>query len=76
MGDFKTELTVLLNRYSKENGSNTPDFLLAEYLLGALDNYETTINRREAWFGRPTTAERVAFAEELLNISYFGQEDK
>jgi hypothetical protein len=28
-GLFHKELTQLINRYSKENGSNTPDFLLA-----------------------------------------------
>ena len=29
MSDFETELTQLLNRYSIENRSNTPDFILA-----------------------------------------------
>ena len=38
--DFEKELTDLLNRYSKENGSNTPDFILARYLIGCLKNYD------------------------------------
>jgi hypothetical protein len=40
--EFKSELTKLINRCAMENGSNTPDFLLAEYLvahLRAFDNF-------------------------------------
>ena len=36
MTDFKKELCELLNKYSKENESDTPDFILAEYLIGSL----------------------------------------
>lgn len=36
MNDFVSELTSLLNRHCKENGSGTPDFILAEYLFGCL----------------------------------------
>ena len=38
--DFRKELEDLINRFSKENGSNTPDFILAEYLEGCLSNFE------------------------------------
>jgi hypothetical protein len=30
---LRDELSAALNRYSAENGSDTPDFILAEYLL-------------------------------------------
>ncbi|HSW65257.1 MAG TPA: hypothetical protein VLH56_18395 [Dissulfurispiraceae bacterium] len=30
---FRAELETLINRYSKENGSNTPDFILADYMV-------------------------------------------
>lgn len=49
---FRKELTTLINRYSKENGSDTPDFMLADYLLGCLLVYDETVNRREKWYGR------------------------
>lgn len=48
---FESELTSLLNRHSQENGSNTPDFILAKYLLGCLDVFNTTARAREAWYG-------------------------
>ena len=49
---FETELTRLLNRTSAENASNTPDFILAEYLLASLAAFNAGINARETWFGR------------------------
>lgn len=49
---FRKELETLINCNSIENGSNTPDFMLAEYLMGCLDVYEKTIIQRENWYGR------------------------
>lgn len=53
MEDFKTELQNLLNRYCAENESNTPDFVLAEFLLHSLQGWNCCVNQREKWFGRP-----------------------
>lgn len=50
--EFNRELTSLLNRYSKENGSDTPDFILANYLIGCLRTFNYTQNAREKWYGR------------------------
>ena len=50
MNDFVSELTSLLNRHSKENGSGTPDFILAEYLWGCLAHFNSAVNRREVWY--------------------------
>ena len=44
---FKQELEDLLNRYSKENGSDTPDFILASYLERCLYNFDRTLRIRE-----------------------------
>ena len=52
MSDFKTELEGLINRYSMENGSDTPDFMLAHYLQGCLDLFDETVASREQWYGR------------------------
>ena len=49
---FEQELSALINRFSKENDSNTPDFILAEYMLGALDAFTKAVVRREEWYGR------------------------
>ena len=50
---FEDELKSLLNKYSMENASNTPDFILAEYLMRCLDNYNRTVQRRHAWMTPP-----------------------
>lgn len=49
---FQRELETLINRHSMENGSNTPDFLLAEYLCDCLATYEVIMSKREKWYGR------------------------
>lgn len=48
---FEEELSNLLNGYSMENGSNTPDFILAKYLVKCLKTYNKLINRRDKWYG-------------------------
>jgi hypothetical protein len=48
--DLTTKLTTLLNGY--ENPSNTPDFILAEYLTACLTAYNTAVQHRAAWYGR------------------------
>lgn len=50
--EFQRRLTELLNETSQENESDTPDFVLAEYLVGCLEVFNATINRRESWYGR------------------------
>jgi hypothetical protein len=50
--DFRKELEHLINRRSKENGSNTPDFILAEYMLSTLKAFEAASLERERWYGK------------------------
>jgi hypothetical protein len=45
------ELRCSLNKYSRENYSNTPDFILAEYLIKCLDIFEEATNKRDNWYG-------------------------
>jgi hypothetical protein len=49
---FETQLTRLLNRHSLENGSDTPDFILAQYLTQCLAVFNHTLVERETWYGR------------------------
>jgi hypothetical protein len=42
----------VINRNSRENESNTPDFLLAEYLMGCLEAYERIHAANEKWYGK------------------------
>ncbi len=50
--DFRKGLEDLINRHSKENGSDTPDFILADYLGNCLDNFDAIVSARERWYGR------------------------
>lgn len=63
------ELSAVLNRHSVENGSNTPDFILAQYLLGCLAAFETAVNAREKWYGRPLAAPGARACEQFLDPS-------
>jgi hypothetical protein len=49
---FRKELESLLNRHSRENRSNTPDYLLAQYLEGCLNLFDVAVSQREKWYGR------------------------
>lgn len=43
--DFRLELEHILNKNGIDNELNTPDFILAEYLIQALDSYRDIQNR-------------------------------
>lgn len=49
---FRNELQELLNRHSMENESNTPDYMLADYLIQCLKSLDEAINRRSSWYGK------------------------
>ena len=49
--EFKKELTGLINKHSKENDSNTPDYILAEYINNCLSAFTKAIQQRESWYG-------------------------
>jgi len=52
MTTFEEDLRSAINRTSQENASNTPDFILAQYLKGCLDAFNTATQQRETWYGR------------------------
>ena len=47
---LEDEIRDVLNRHSAENGSNTPDFILAEFLIGCLSLWDRNVTRRENWY--------------------------
>lgn len=57
MTNFQKELMSLLNRHSQENESDTPDFILAEYLIGSLKVFNESVNNRQIWYGRKKEGE-------------------
>lgn len=52
MNEFRTELEHLINRHSMENGSNTPDWILARFLGDCLTAFDAAVGLRETWYGR------------------------
>ena len=50
--DFQHELVAIINRCSQENASDTPDWILAQYLMSCLEAWNTAVQQRENWYGR------------------------
>lgn len=48
---FRDELQQVINSKSMENGSDTPDFMLAEFLTDALMSFDRLMQRRDSWYG-------------------------
>ena len=55
MDTFQKELENLINKYSIENNSNTPDFILAQYIENCLVTFAQATQQREQWYGRNPT---------------------
>ena len=51
-GEFRKKLERLLNEESMENGSDTPDNILAGYLAGCLRNFDGAVQSRDEWYSR------------------------
>lgn len=49
---FREEIQDAINRHSKENASNTPDFILAEFLEICLKAFDKAVTQRETWYER------------------------
>lgn len=46
---LRDEIATALNRHSAENKSDTPDFILADYLMACLDAFDRATARRTNW---------------------------
>ena len=44
---LRKEIEQAINKHSLENGSDTPDFILAEYLTDCLRMFDKAVNKRE-----------------------------
>jgi hypothetical protein len=49
MSPFEKELAELINRYSGEKLSDTPDFILARFLNDCLQAYNRAVIWKEKW---------------------------
>ena len=67
---FCDDLARVINSHSRENASNTPDFILAQYLEACLTAFDTAVQQREIWYGRaarPSAKPTIQELEVLLN---------
>ncbi len=49
---LRDDIEVAINVHSAENGCDTPDFILAEFLTDCLAAFDKTVKARERWYGR------------------------
>jgi hypothetical protein len=47
---FTESLTKLINKFSEENDSNTPDFILSNYMRNYLDAFNIATQQRAEFF--------------------------
>ena len=47
--EFKKDLVTIINKHSMESQSNTPDFILAEYLVNCLYAYNKAVSNKVHW---------------------------
>lgn len=64
--DLEKDLRQTLNIACAENASNTPDFVLASYLLGCLDTFNTAVQAREKWYGRTAPVHKSERLDDLV----------
>lgn len=48
---LKHAIASAINQWSAENGSDTPDFILANYLLDCLRAFDLAVHQRSHWYG-------------------------
>lgn len=69
---FEGQLRELINRNSKENESNTPDFILAQFLNECLGAFNTATRQLEI---TTSATSGIPFSQEKLNKAFKETED-
>ena len=66
---FRKELESLINSNLMENGSDTPDFILAEYLSNCLVVFDSAVKKRDKWYGFKSLSEKIKLMENPSSAS-------
>ena len=68
--EFERDLTSLINRHSLEHTfGDTPDFVLARYVVDCLDAFEHGTRLRGTWYGsEPTTEPDTTLGEPIMGV--------
>lgn len=67
---LRNQIKDLLNKASRENESNTPDWLLADYLMLCLDAGEKLVVGREKWYGKFMEPNRLELEDESIIANF------
>jgi hypothetical protein len=54
---FEKELASLINKFGLDNLSNTPDYILADYLMDCFEIFHNTMNERDEWYNESKMGE-------------------
>lgn len=73
MPTLRDDIVAAINRHSAENGSNTPDFILGDYLVSCLAAFDVAVTRRGQWNSgmreMPVKAELDAAHDQVLRAN-------
>ena len=58
-GNFEKELCFLINRFSLENDTDTPDFVLTQIMMQALYAYTDAVSVRKEWHRSKTISNDI-----------------
>ena len=58
--NFRKELENLINCESLEGESDTPDFILADYLVDCLAAFDKAVNQRAGWYHHVPKGDELA----------------
>jgi len=56
---LESEIRRIVNIHSAENASNTPDYILANYLVSCLDAFNRATVKRDKWYGFDTSISKT-----------------
>ena len=70
MNELRKKIESAINCTSAENGSNTPDFILAEYLTDCLGAFDKAVDSRDNWYA---IAPEPGWDIELSNLCEKGE---
>lgn len=75
MTGFSADLSEVINRWSQENPSGTPDFILGDFLTSVLASYNDAVQKRAEWRGEtvelPAIERLVSAVEAETEKSHF-----
>ena len=71
---FEEEIRWVINKCSKESGSDTPDMILAEYLNDCLNVFDKAVRARDVWHSHEPWGDESASLQNSTNENVNNEE--